>query len=47
MKVLRRSVSLEQQVIFFQNRHEEFLYLRCHFNNCECSASGGKIWKLK
>jgi hypothetical protein len=24
-----------------------FLYLRHHFNNCECSASGGNIWELK
>jgi hypothetical protein len=24
-----------------------FLYLRRHFNNCESSTSGGKIWKLK
>jgi hypothetical protein len=21
--------------------------LRRHFNNCECSVSGGKIWELK
>jgi hypothetical protein len=24
-----------------------FFYERCHFYNCECSASDGKIWKLK
>jgi hypothetical protein len=24
-----------------------FFYLRRHFNTCESSASGGKIWKLK
>jgi hypothetical protein len=24
-----------------------FLYLRRHFNNCESTALGGKIWKLK
>jgi hypothetical protein len=46
----RRSVLLQQHAIgtlFFQYRHKEFLYLRRHFNNCECSASGGKIWKFK
>jgi hypothetical protein len=50
VEMWRRSVFLEQHVIgnlFFQNRHEEFLYLRRDFNNCECSASGGKIWKFK
>jgi hypothetical protein len=46
----RHSVLLEQHVIrtlFLQNRQEELLYLRRHFNNCECSASGAKICKLK
>jgi hypothetical protein len=37
------SVLLEHHV---QHGHEEFLYSIRHFN-CDCSASGGKIWKLE
>jgi L-asparaginase II len=27
--------------------HLGFLYLKCQFNDCECSTYGGKIWKLE
>jgi hypothetical protein len=27
--------------------HISFIYVRRHFHNCECSASGEKIWNFK